>query len=465
VAGAALVLLTVWIAGKGGEWLMGDASTISKDTPRNTTPAPVAAELKSEIADLKFEEPPPLEEWLKGRTILTVAQDGRGQFRTIADAVKALKPGQVVEILDQGPYRENLWIDDQRDDTGVSSRANPLIIGDEWVGSPPNASLGVSHWISTTRPFRLTGLILMPCHDRSAINFEFRSVASFKTSGSITIQDCVFLWPATMPAALTGSVSIRVLGNAAVSIQRSIFWGSGIALLNCDSGCSSAFCQNWFCGTNDGIGISTLVDGVVTYRSNVGADVFYQATAQSPRRVLVENNTLAGSQRSLYVKSRSPEESVVWRANLMASSVVLATPIVPESTRTLRHWDVRQNLLWPGRPNGQNAEPFGVGTIVEQPHWLSLDPHDHRNYMRVSNPSVVLNRDGQQEYIGALPPGPAPPEGDWFTRLLERWEEVQQRIEKLEASGASDGGESRPALPKDAPAATPQPSTTPAKIQ
>jgi hypothetical protein len=65
--------------------------------------------------------------------------------------------------------------------------------------------------------------------------------------------------------------------------------------------------------------------------------------------------------------------------------------------------------------------------------WLSLDAHDHRNYVRVSNPSVILNRGGKQEYIGALPPGRAPPEGDWFTRLLERWEEVQQRIEKLEA--------------------------------
>jgi len=46
-----------------------------------------------------------------------------------------------------------------------------------------------------------------------------------------------------------------------------------------------------------------------------------------------------------------------------------------------------------------------------------LDPHDHRRYMRASNPSAILNRDGKQEYIGALPPGPAPPEGDWFTRL------------------------------------------------
>jgi len=52
--------------------------------------------------------------------------------------------------------------------------------------------------------------------------------------------------------------------------------------------------------------------------------------------------------------------------------------------------------------------------------------------MSVSNPSVILNRGGKRAYIGALPLVPAPPEGDWFTRLLERWEEVQQRIAKLD---------------------------------
>lgn len=64
---------------------------------------------------------------------------------------------------------------------------------------------------------------------------------------------------------------------------------------------------------------------------------------------------------------------------------------------------------------------------------------DHRNDMRASNPSVILNRGGKQDYIGALPPGPAPPEGDWFTRLLERWKEIQQRIEKLQAEDAAGG--------------------------
>jgi hypothetical protein len=98
------------------------------------------------------------------------------------------------------------------------------------------------------------------------------------------------------------------------------------------------------------------------------------------------------------------------------------------------HSQTRDNLLWPGEAHEvATAQELGAGITVEEPQWFSLDPHDHRYYMRVSNPSVILNRAGKQEYISALPPGPAPPECDWFTRLLERWEEVQQRIEKLEA--------------------------------
>ena len=44
-------------------------------------------------------------------------------------------------------------------------------------------------------------------------------------------------------------------------------------------------------------------------------------------------------------------------------------------------------------------------------------------------------------YIGALPLGPAPPEGDWFTRLRERWREV------LEESGESRDKSPEPVQP------------------
>jgi hypothetical protein len=61
-----VILLGVWIAGTGREWLSGDASTDSKDARPKTSPVPAAAaNLKSEISDLKLEEPPPLEEGLK----------------------------------------------------------------------------------------------------------------------------------------------------------------------------------------------------------------------------------------------------------------------------------------------------------------------------------------------------------------------------------------------------------------
>jgi hypothetical protein len=39
-----------------------------------------------------------------------------------------------------------------------------------------------------------------------------------------------------------------------------------------------------------------------------------------------------------------------------------------------------------------------------------------------------------RNYIGALLPGPAPPEGDWFTRLREWWQEV---LEESQSRGTT----------------------------
>jgi len=59
---------------------------------------------------------------------------------------------------------------------------------------------------------------------------------------------------------------------------------------------------------------------------------------------------------------------------------------------------------------------------------LSIDPAS-RNYLRLDAKQLPKDAAGQPIQFGALPPGPAPPEGDWFTRLRERWTDVLADVE------------------------------------
>jgi len=55
--------------------------------------------------------------------------------------------------------------------------------------------------------------------------------------------------------------------------------------------------------------------------------------------------------------------------------------------------------------------------------FCSVDP-SQPNYARIAveGPAAKGGAGGTwPSYIGAFPPGPAPKEGDWFTRLRKRW--------------------------------------------
>jgi hypothetical protein len=114
--------------------------TIAPPTPPDTRSSPSASGVVAEAArggssdvapegssrrsvTATFEEPPPLEEWLVGREILTVKQDGSAMFTKIQDALDALKTGQVVEVLDGGPYTERLVIENHPVTLGWSLRS------------------------------------------------------------------------------------------------------------------------------------------------------------------------------------------------------------------------------------------------------------------------------------------------------------------------------------------------------
>ena len=98
-------------------------------------------------------------EYLQGREILTVAQDGSGKYRSLTEAFLALKPGQVVKILDQGPYRERL-AGPVPADIGIVSEVGTRIELPEWtrVGTGDGAKRYDGWSFTNPEGLRLAGL-------------------------------------------------------------------------------------------------------------------------------------------------------------------------------------------------------------------------------------------------------------------------------------------------------------------
>ncbi len=97
------------------------------------------------------------------------------------------------------------------------------------------------------------------------------------------------------------------------------------------------------------------------------------------------------------------------------------------NTETLRaassHWDIRANS-YQNTPQQcgewQPLRPHASDIVLEE-HVLSREPSD-RDYLRIPA-SSPLARSGAGEqfpsYVGALSPGSAPEQGDWFTKLRD----------------------------------------------
>lgn len=139
---------------------------------------------------IQIDEPPPLNEWLKGRTILTVSQDGSGNYKTIQAAMDALQPGQVVEVLDRGPYRESLNVKAHPTsavppDTGLISRVNTVLQLDDW------GTATTWHDIAVPAGFRLAGLNFVAPPRQG----HFNLTSWGGNPSGLVIEDCCFFNP------------------------------------------------------------------------------------------------------------------------------------------------------------------------------------------------------------------------------------------------------------------------------
>ena len=86
-------------------------------------------------------------------------------------------------------------------------------------------------------------------------------------------------------------------------------------------------------------------------------------------------------------------------------------------------WQVRSNLCTQ-LPQQLNA--FSNDSFIVSPDmvFLALSPND-RNYARIKTGSTIANKAPFVASAGALPSGPAPDSGNWFTLLQDRIRDIE----------------------------------------
>ena len=72
--------------------------------------------------------------------VLSVAQDGTGQYRTIGEALEQVRPGQTIRVLDGGTYEEALEIKDPDRHASITLEA----VQKATIRPPPFARIGLT---------------------------------------------------------------------------------------------------------------------------------------------------------------------------------------------------------------------------------------------------------------------------------------------------------------------------------
>jgi hypothetical protein len=142
---------------------------------------------------------------------------------------------------------------------------------------------------------------------------------------------------------------------------------------------------------------------------------------QKPATEILEitNNTLVGNGEMLGFARAAPTQGFIARNNIFSIGLHFeAVQKVADNGVRNKDWQLDHNCYF--RRASFSEAPSDV---LDEPPFLSVDP-SQPNYARIAveGPAAKGGAGGTwPSYIGAFPPGPAPKEGDWFTRLRSRW--------------------------------------------
>ncbi len=386
-------------------------------------------ELSSPIA---VDEPPPLDEWLTGRTILTVAQDGSGQFKTIQAALDALKPGQVVQVLDKGPYHENLALHVVPGDCGLISQQQSEVTFTEF--DKPWGAVKTGHFFGHIEGLRIHGFQFnIPAMPDGNYGFVFHNPSG------LVLEECrvqvvgpdsqdahvfVCLWlhhETSQPAWIR---NCRVHGRFTLGAYQ---MGRGMAVVE----------HNFLDGPGNQCLWATGDFRSLVIRHNIlGGNANHADLGFENLKVIevleVSNNTSL-SARPFVFAGDLPTAHVTIRNNLRTGAGMIAIANDRGTAPVRDTWQVSHNAYLREPQHGEFGYlkhmffPRASHDVLAESNFLATD-FVNPDYLRMPLDSPQANGGAGgnwPSYIGALAPGPAPRDGDWFTQLRKRWGELR----------------------------------------
>lgn len=381
-------------------------------------------------------EPPPLDEWLKGRTVLTVSQDGAGKFRTIQAALDALQPDQVVVVLDKGPYRESLTLNNPPDNVGLVSTNQTILEVQDWRQyRNENSSYDwqVGQLFLSPNGFRLSGFDLIGTVDPGA-----RTLALLDVEGGarLTIEDCQFRLHNSDGSLSSNLSAIRLNGlgrdEHSPHVLRDCVLNGGVVINGWPGMVAPPLfvLRNYLEAGSPGYGLlfggqlrRTHVRHNVVKSSEKSVPFIYEldSSAVPPELIEFAHNTVVGSGNSRFLTS-APREGVVIRNNILP--VFQLRRGAEKQTEFMRNWEISGNLF-PVRPESFPSDPK-FANVYRRPD----DPTVDVTFLSESPEDSEFGRVAAVDGVGtagALPIGGVPNRGDWFTRLRERWGVLKRR--------------------------------------
>ena len=350
---------------------------------------------------------------------LTVAQDGTGQFQTIAAALAEVKPGQTVRVLDDATYVETIRIDSRskHESIAIESPRKATI-------TPPNkASWGII--VSNVPEVTVQGFRIETTRVDEHV---FLTLIAGRSAGA-SFKDLECIGPAPTSRVIGVSIEGTDLDESdmPVLIQNCRFTScnDGIRISGVTNNNQPMPCRNILVRENDVSNCLTgiWISGAVSNLHVVGNRIWHSGRSGieptgllSGATILIANNSILGATGCLRIVAPIDDftEVDIWN-NLLLATDGPDMVLTGSAKNRLKTWQIAHNWREVSADTGAEDRIAASGdNVVERIELLSRDPENSSFLRPVADSRLVSAGLGGDlpYYVGAVPPSGVEP-WDW----------------------------------------------------